>query len=307
MLDISIHALRKEGDLLSLVEIAPIKIFLSTPSARRATVLAVGFILGLLISIHALRKEGDRRLHTARHGCWNFYPRPPQGGRRRGPAEPCRPGYFYPRPPQGGRQAYRAGRREQARISIHALRKEGDSCTWSFASRQQIFLSTPSARRATGRGPAEPCRPEYFYPRPPQGGRRPAGYTSMAQLEFLSTPSARRATGFLRIPAACCPISIHALRKEGDPSSATMRWRNRHFYPRPPQGGRPYSTLTFSGAGNFYPRPPQGGRPNIGEPKWALINISIHALRKEGDSHLPYKPHGIGLFLSTPSARRATL
>ena len=34
-------------------------IFLSTPSARRATVDCLGLSCGLVISIHALREEGD--------------------------------------------------------------------------------------------------------------------------------------------------------------------------------------------------------------------------------------------------------
>ena len=57
-----------------------------------------------------------------------------------------------------------------------------------------LFLSTPSARRATQlRGEA--------------GGLK---------LLFLSTPSARRATGCNRRRRLDTLISIHALREEGD-------------------------------------------------------------------------------------------
>ena len=35
------------------------------------------------------------------------------------------------------------------RISIHALREEGDEHCWLVRVYQLIFLSTPSARRAT--------------------------------------------------------------------------------------------------------------------------------------------------------------
>ena len=56
-------------------------------------------------------------------------------------------------------------------ISIHALREEGDFCAAGTGSTVSIFLSTPSARRAT---PAVAGQ---------NGGSR-----------FLSTPSARRAT-----------------------------------------------------------------------------------------------------------------
>ena len=57
---ISIHALREEGDGVLIGRPAHFFLFLSTPSARRATVAqyvnkkAIG-----AISIHALREEGD--------------------------------------------------------------------------------------------------------------------------------------------------------------------------------------------------------------------------------------------------------
>ena len=58
--EISIHALREEGDTQSMLEgISPV-LFLSTPSARRATRLVGGLRIFRSISIHALREEGDR-------------------------------------------------------------------------------------------------------------------------------------------------------------------------------------------------------------------------------------------------------
>ena len=59
----------------------PAKVFLSTPSARRATSEGINFFETLRISIHALREEGDK---SQDHGCQHFgdfYPRPPRGGR----------------------------------------------------------------------------------------------------------------------------------------------------------------------------------------------------------------------------------
>ena len=56
---ISIHALREEGDLAGNAHLLGKTAFLSTPSARRATVQAVVDALHKLISIHALREEGD--------------------------------------------------------------------------------------------------------------------------------------------------------------------------------------------------------------------------------------------------------
>ena len=56
---ISIHALREEGDLPTIRRGSVGDVFLSTPSARRATLEALWVILGVEISIHALREEGD--------------------------------------------------------------------------------------------------------------------------------------------------------------------------------------------------------------------------------------------------------
>ena len=60
------------------------QIFLSTPSARRATErVAIIDGIGFFISIHALREEGDLcSVATLSTGPTNFYPRPPRGGRR---------------------------------------------------------------------------------------------------------------------------------------------------------------------------------------------------------------------------------
>ena len=56
---ISIHALREEGDLSNVVRIVWSRLFLSTPSARRATPLIRLYNPENKISIHALREEGD--------------------------------------------------------------------------------------------------------------------------------------------------------------------------------------------------------------------------------------------------------
>ena len=66
-----------------------------------------------------------------------------------------------------------------------------------------VFLSTPSARRATS------CRAFFmtattnFYPRPPRGGRLDSVYVLLSRCIFLSTPSARRATP---PPIPCCQV-----------------------------------------------------------------------------------------------------
>ena len=175
-----------------------VKLFLSTPSARRATSRSRAGCNGFCISIHALREEGDLKASGSGLRLWDFYPRPPRGGRL--VFAPLGNGLwnFYPRPPRGGRPADDPPGQRGRCISIHALREEGDFLHWSVWSRAL-----------------------YFYPRPPRGGRLGSPTYSASQsfisihalreegdpshplsqsrpCEFLSTPSARRATNQLR-------------------------------------------------------------------------------------------------------------
>ena len=169
-------------------------IFLSTPSARRATQKSCPVRGPQVISIHALREEGDRTARAEVYAAALFLSTPSARRATSGSCcSTCPPNNFYPRPPRGGRQIERD----------------------IYASRFQ-FLSTPSARRATYYGWPEAqfikisihaLREEgdcghgsagaplgYFYPRPPRGGR-PNSEVGMGSVSvFLSTPSARRAT-----------------------------------------------------------------------------------------------------------------
>ena len=195
ILSISIHALREEGDC--------------RPRLSRKF---------HAISIHALREEGDFSGRRPEMSRFRFLSTP--SARR---ATPGRAGcqipapYFYPRPPRGGRQSGRGYRKLRLCISIHALREEGDRPTsgprmagadisihalreegdrrfFTVTTSFRIFLSTPSARRATsGRGKPQQ-RAFHFYPRPPRGGR---------QEVFV-------------LGEVTVSISIHALREEGD-------------------------------------------------------------------------------------------
>ena len=147
-----------------------------------------------LISIHALREEGDTATRSRPATTRYFYPRPPRGGRLLHVLDALPVSDFYPRPPRGGRLGNYLHALEVRAISIHALREEGDGYSWNREYGWIQFLSTPSARRATGE--LSPCTrsPCNFYPRPPRGGRR-------LQLE-----------SGVRVDT----ISIHALREEGD-------------------------------------------------------------------------------------------
>ena len=78
---ISIHALREEGDRRTFLNLDEFGEFLSTPSARRATAALEKQEAPEPISIHALREEGDRGAINKRRNEQYFYPRPPRGGR----------------------------------------------------------------------------------------------------------------------------------------------------------------------------------------------------------------------------------
>ena len=191
--------------------------FLSTPSARRATIPGRFRSRRIQISIHALREEGDRdvrgvadlqqiSIHALREeGDWwaringfaireDFYPRPPRGGRP--PA--CISSH------SGQQISIHALREEgdavtpvkdivEALISIHALREEGDIDERQLAGNKQISIHALREEgdnvrlRSANRGNA-----------------------------FLSTPSARRATSWAKPDYIPTQISIHALREEGD-------------------------------------------------------------------------------------------
>ena len=191
--------------------------FLSTPSARRATRLRRGHPGYGRISIHALREEGDRRCRSLLR-LWN---------------------HFYPRPPRGGRRVIDGNNAVSYEISIHALREEGDRLSFMQKTPMRAFLSTPSARRATCRLVRIAVDIRDFYPRPPRGGRRIRQPFICVYVRFLSTPSARRATRHREALILHAVISIHALREEGDSGLSASARRIRHFYPRPPRGGRP--------------------------------------------------------------------
>ena len=127
-------------------------------------------------------------------------------------------------------------------ISIHALREEGDRVAAAQFFFDFLFLSTPSARRATccrrhrtGRRciSIHSLREEGDNDTDMMDARvgisihalREEGDTSFCSgstisSRFLSTPSARRATKAPAQSGKSNRISIHALREEGDSSSA---------------------------------------------------------------------------------------
>ena len=156
--------------------------------------------------------------------------------------------YFYPRPPRGGRLLALEGsaglhpflstpsaRRatefgvyawDPDRISIHALREEGDHLR--PVCKGVIAISIHALREEGDHRHAEGHRqPAHFYPRPPRGGRPVQTSRSVCTKRFLSTPSARRATSKAKYGRILCVISIHALREEGDARSSPKQPRSK--------------------------------------------------------------------------------
>ena len=191
---ISIHALRVEGDHLPLSFLHTVLYFYPRPpGGGRYT----AYLSPVVVS--------------------NFYPRPPSGGRPRrrtwlsahcpflstpsgwratradnGGDFTAR--YFYPRPPGGGRHFETKSIALGWLISIHALRVEGDvdacrciqnrlqflstpsgwrATRWGLFCyfKLRVFLSTPSGWRATVNNAKIKTIARDFYPRPPGGGR----------------------------------------------------------------------------------------------------------------------------------------
>ena len=102
-------------------------IFLSTPSARRATDALPTLSTAWMISIHALREEGDAEQKAEEMKKFEFLSTPSaRRATRFLPLKLSQNHYFYPRPPRGGRRKVSRVPSWTSTISIHALREEGD-------------------------------------------------------------------------------------------------------------------------------------------------------------------------------------
>ena len=170
------------------------------------------------------------------------------------------------------------------RISIHALRVEGDCLTSISCSAEGGFLSTPSGWRAT-------CVHHFdflhlcisIHALRVEGDEIDYVLNCMQRISI----HALRVEGdrsFSKKNFDLFVISIHALRVEGDVQSITPTRRSRIFLSTP-SGWRATSCYLH-----------QTQNPHI----------SIHALRVEGDFDLREPTAAPEIFLSTPSGWRAT-
>ena len=167
-----------------------------------------------------------------------FYPRPPRGGRQDAGSLPPGTCHFYPRPPRGGRPS-----------------------TGPQRSKPRVFLSTPSARRATD------IRTHLF------------------MLQSISIHALREEGDIRRVwDVIFYIISIHALREEGDLPFLPAVPHTIHFYPRPPRGGRLDNggKQLYNVGISIHALREEGDRPANVQNSIPSV-ISIHALREEGD------------------------
>ena len=124
---------------------------------------------------------------------------------------------------------------------------------------------------------------ENFYPRPPGGGRPSPTSPETAVQKFLSTPSGWRATTFRATQGPRTPISIHALRVEGDCACRRDHHQRRRFLSTP-SGWRATSPTSPETAVQKFLSTPSGWRA----------------------TSRPVSRHPLIGFLSTPSGWRAT-
>ena len=145
--NISIHALREEGDIPRNPEGEGQTI--SIHALREEGDLRVGALVRLAhISIHALREEGDSKTLPRHRRHWQFLSTP--SARRATPAINSTD--------------------DATVISIHALREEGDQ----RRSRKKQSMANFYPRPPRGGRPKDAKiynKTAHFYPRPPRGGR----------------------------------------------------------------------------------------------------------------------------------------
>ena len=191
-------------------------------------------------------------------------------------------------------------------ISIHALREEGDDDDLIYCEAKDDFYPRPprgGRPRNTGtlsctteisihalREEGDPAsrtrwrRLMHFYPRPPRGGRLIPLTTGDRAARFLSTPSARRATYFIvvKCQGEFVFLSTPSARRATHGRRDNLCSSQISIHALREEGDLAAFRLPAP-TSYFYPRPPRGGRR-----KDALDKLEKH------------------LFLSTPSARRAT-
>ena len=284
-------------------------IFLSTSPAWGTTHRASGGRHGDRISIHVPRVGDDASSVTASILCkYDFYPRPPRGGRRP-PAGFARPAllYFYPRPPRGGRRTERV----EEGTATEFL---STSPAWGTTSLSQTPLPLSAISIHVPRVGDDTAAALFtltflnFYPRPPRGGRLYiADNADPALAKFLSTSPAWGTTSACKSCLSWPETFLSTSPAWGTTHDCWCKWLNEEtFLSTSPAwgttntGGEAKHTLTFLSTspawgttrnillssrrtGNFYPRPPRGGRRGRARAVQLPAGISIHVPRVGDD------------------------
>ena len=149
--------------------------------------------LSRYISIHALCEEGDVSATSGEQTRSISIHALCEEGDPSATASRPSASYFYPRPLRGGRL-----------------------CCVTPSTTTSVFLSTPSARRATCHVGASLHVDRISIHALCEEGDRTWFLPVSTPKVFLSTPSARRATSAMSNQVATGIISIHALCEEGD-------------------------------------------------------------------------------------------
>ena len=169
-------------------------------------------------------------------------------------------------------------------ISIHALLAESDYRKSFTASREILFLSTLSLRRATS-----------------------VHRTIDTASKFLSTLSLRRATKTMVLKSCLNAISIHALLAESDGASRASSQSRRHFYPRSPCGERLVHLAQAASPGGISIHALLAESDATAAATWraGMTFLSTLSLRR-ATAKAPADMFATMEFLSTLSLRRAT-
>ena len=144
---------------------------------------------------------------------------------------------FYPRPPWGGRPGRGAQAQPFCVISIHALRGEGDLPGGNGAASGNYFYPRPPWGGRPGNVSFHQRRTDIsIHALRGEGDRRRPDHRQRHPISI----HALRGEGdiVMAITVEGLIISIHALRGEGDSSWTTRSPLDLNFYPRPPWGGR---------------------------------------------------------------------
>ena len=257
--------------------------FQSTPFARRETTAPIIQNTGGFVSIHSLRKKGDPPpenlyLHNDPFQSTPF---------ARRETAICGPG-IGPR-----------------RVSIHSLRKKGDICPKCGEKIWLCFNPLPSQE---GRPGHCLCRgaDASFQSTPFARRETSLFYQQYRGLLFQSTPFARRETPVLIYWNGSFLVSIHSLRKKGDPMRFIFPLQLKSFNPLPSQEGRHMAKIDDKRYSLFQSTPFARRETVIAN---SVLNVSwcFNPLpSQEGRQSFPLTAMTSRMFQSTPFARRET-